>query len=178
MEKEIQDYEAVNLCLQGRCEYFGILVDRYKRLVYSLALASLKDPQLAEDASQEAFVKAYRHLASYNPAYKFSTWIARITTNTCTDFLRKRKETCPIDDALELADSENTPERQVMGRETRDRLKVLIENLDPKYKEPLMLYHMSGMKYEEIAEYMNVPISIVKNRIYRARKMLKKAMED
>lgn len=174
----MQDYEAVRLCLQGRTEYFGILVERYQKLVYSMALSYLKDPQLAEDASQEAFVKAYRHLASYNPAYRFSTWIARITANTCSDMIRKRKEILPIDDALDLSDPGDSPERRVIGRETQKRLETLIENLDPKYREPLMLYHMSGMKYEEIAEYLKVPMSIVKNRIYRARKMLKKAMED
>jgi len=174
----MQDYEIVRLCLQGRTEYFERLVEKHQKLVYSLARTSLKDPQLAEDAAQEAFTKAYRHLASYNPEYKFSTWIARITSNTCTDLMRKRKDFCPIDDALEVTDPESTPEQQVIGRETKSRLEALIEGLDPKYKQPLMLYHMSGMKYEEIAEYLKVPMSIVKNRIYRARKMLKQAMED
>lgn len=174
----MQDYEVVRLCLQGRTEYFEELVERYQKLVYSLALSYLKDPQLVEDAAQEAFVKAYKHLASYNPEFKFSTWIARITTNTCTDILRKRKEMCPIEDAFEVTDSEDTPEQQVIGRETKNRLEALINRLDPKYKQPLMLYHLSGMKYEEIAEYMRVPMSIVKNRIFRARKMLRQAMED
>lgn len=174
----MQDYEIVRLCLQDRTEYFEKLVDRYQKLVYSLAWTYLKDPQLAEDASQEAFVKAYKHLASYNPEYKFSTWIARITTNTCTDLLRKRKDLCPIDDAFEVTDPEDTPEQQVIGRETKNRLEALINGLDPKYKQPLMLYHLSGMKYDEIAEYLDVPMSIVKNRIYRARKMLRQAMED
>ena len=174
----MQDYEIVRLCLQGRTEYFEKLVERYQKLVYSLARTSLKDPQLAEDAAQEAFAKAYRHLASYNPEYRFSTWIARITANTCTDFMRKRREFCPIEDALEVSDPEGSPERQVIGRETKKRLETLIEGLDPKYRQPLMLYHVSGMRYEEIAEYLKVPMSIVKNRIYRARKMLKRAMED
>lgn len=178
MGKEMQDYEVVRLCLDGRTECFETLVDRYQKLVYSLAWSYLKDPQLAEDASQEAFAKAYRHLASYNPKYRFSTWIARITANTCTDLLRKRRDVCPIEEAFEVTDPEATPEQQVIGRETRDRLETLINQLNPKYKEPLMLYHLSGMTYEEIAEYLKVPMSIVKNRIFRARKMLRQAMED
>lgn len=178
MEKEMQDYEVVRLCLEGRTEHFETLVDRYQKLVYSLAWSYLKDVQLAEDAAQEAFAKAYKHLASYNPAFRFSTWIARITANTCTDFLRKRKEFCPIEDAFEVTDPEGTPEQHVIGRETKDRLEGLINRLDPKYRQPLMLYHLAGMKYEEIAEYLKVPMSIVKNRIFRARKMLRQAMED
>lgn len=178
MEIEMQDYEVVRLCLEGRTEHFEILVDRYQKLVYSLALSYLKDPQLAEDAAQEAFTKAYKHLASYNPAFKFSTWIARITANTCTDLLRKKKDYCPIEEAFEVTDPKGTPEQQVIGKETKDRLKSLINRLDPKYKQPLMLFHAAGMKYEEIAEYLKVPMSIVKNRIFRARKMLRQAMEE
>ncbi|NLW02465.1 MAG: sigma-70 family RNA polymerase sigma factor [Clostridiaceae bacterium] len=174
----MQDYEIVRLCLQGRTEFFERLVDRYQKLVYSLAMTRLKDPYLAEDAAQEAFVKAYRHLASYNPEYKFSTWIARITANTCTDLLRKRKGFYPVDSAPEATDPEGTPEQHVITRETKKRLETLIDGLSPKYKQPLMLYHISGMKYDEIAEYLKVPMSIVKNRIYRARKMLREAMED
>ena len=146
-------------------------------MVFSLALNYLKDAQLAEDAAQETFVKAYTHLASYNPEFRFSTWVARITTNTCTDMLRKKKEVCPIDDAFEVADSGDSPEDRVIGIEKKEKIESVINRLDPRYRQPLMLYHISGLKYDEIAEYLKVPMSIVKNRIFRARKMLRELME-
>ena len=173
----MHDYEVVKLCIEGKKEQFGTLVDRYQKLVYSLSFNYLKDQQLAEDASQETFVKAYTHLASYNPEFRFSTWIARITINTCTDMLRKKKEMCPIDDALEVADTGDTIEDRVIGKEKKEKIESIINHLDTKYRQPLMLYHISGLKYDEISEYLKVPMSIVKNRIFRARKMLRELME-
>lgn len=173
----MQDYEIVKLCLEGRTEAFEMLVERYQRLVYSIALNYLKDPALSEDAAQEAFVKAYMHLRSYNPEFRFSTWITRITHNTCVDLIRKRKETTPIDDAFEVPDPRKTPEDMVIAKEKRKKLEWLVNQLDHKYKQPLMLYHVSGLKYEEIAACLDVPMSIVKNRIFRARKMLKELLE-
>ncbi len=173
----MQDYEIIRQCLDGKTDAFEELVNRYQRLVYSLALNYMKDAGLAEDVAQEAFIKAYTYLRSYSPEYKFTTWIARITHNTCIDHLRKRRETTPIDEAFEVPDHGTTPEDAAISKERRKKLEDLINDLDPKYKEPLMLYHSSGLRYEEIAELLKVPMSIVKNRIFRARKMLKAALE-
>ena len=173
----MQDYEIIKLCIEGKKENFEILVDRYQRLVYSLAYNYIKDAQLAEDVSQEAFVKAYTHLKTYNPEFRFSTWIARITYNTCTDLLRKKKETCPIDDVFEIADQGQSPLEEVIGKEKKEKIEAIINGLEPKYKQPLMLYHLSGLKYDEISEYLKVPMSIVKNRIFRARRMLRELLE-
>lgn len=173
----MQDYEIIKLCIEGKKDAFGQLVERYQRLVYSIALHAMKDAQLAEDASQEAFVKAYTHLASYNPEFRFSTWISRITVNTCTDFLRRRRESCPLDDAFEVADKDPSPEEKALGKERKKKLEELVAGLEPKYRQPLMLYHLSGLKYEQISDFLKVPMSIVKNRIFRARKMLKESLE-
>lgn len=174
----MQDYEIIKLCLDGTIDAFEQLVDRYQRLVYSIALNYLKDAGLAEDVAQEAFIKAYTHLRSYNSEFKFSTWIAKITYNTCMDFLRKHREITPLDESFEVIDKEKTPEETAISRERTKKLEVLMNALEPKYKEPLMLYHASGLKYDEIAEYLKVPMSIVKNRLFRARKMLKEVLKD
>lgn len=173
----MQDHEIVRQCIEGNTEAFGELVERYQRLVFSVAINYIKDPGRAEDAVQEAFTKAYTHLRSYNPEYKFSTWLTKITYNTCIDMLRKQKETTSLDEALEVADKGNTPEETALAKDRKKRLEELINDLDAKYRQPLMLYHMSGLKYDEIAEVLKVPMSIVKNRIFRARKMLKEALK-
>lgn len=172
------DYEIIRQCIDGNKEAYEELVDRYQRLVYSVALNYMKDPGLAEDAAQESFIKAYTHLRSYNPEFKFSTWITRITYHTCIDALRKRRELSPLDDACEVADKDITPEETVILVERKRKLEQLINKLEPKYRQPLMLYHMSGLKYDEIAAFLKVPMSIVKNRIFRARKMLKEGIES
>ncbi len=176
-ETDMQDYDVVKLCLEGKTQEFEKLVEKYQRLVYSIALNYLKDSALAEDASQEAFIKAFKHLRSYNPEFRFSTWLTRITTNTCSDMLRKRRDLTPLDEAFEIADKGETPEDYAVRKDKKEKLDYLVNALDPKYKQPLLLYHVSGLKYEEIAEHMRVPMSIVKNRIFRARKMLKEALE-
>lgn len=173
----MQDYDVIRLCLEGKSDAYEELVDRYQRLVYSLALNYINDPGLAEDAAQEVFLKAYTHLRSYNPEYKFSTWISKITQNTCVDILRKRRDVSPLDDAFEVTDKAQTPEEAAISRERKSKLEEMIKGLDTKYRDPLMLYHASGLKYDQIAEMLKVPMSIVKNRIFRARKMLKDAIE-
>jgi RNA polymerase sigma-70 factor (ECF subfamily) len=174
----MQDCEIIGLCLSGNTGAYEELVNRYQRLVYSIALNLLKDTGLAEDAAQEAFIKAYRNLGSYNPEYKFSTWVGRITYNTCIDILRKQRESTPLDEAFEAGSPEASPEEAAISNERKKKLESLIGGLDPKYRQPLMLYHISGLKYEEIAVVMKVPMTIVKNRIFRARKMLKEALKE
>jgi RNA polymerase sigma-70 factor (ECF subfamily) len=174
----MQDYDIVRQCIEGNTEAFAELVERYQRLVFSVALQYLKDAGRAEDAVQETFTKAYIHLRSYNPDYKFSTWITKIAYHCCIDMLRKQRETNPLDEALETADKTITPEEAVVSRDRVKKLETLINQLEPKYRQPLMLFHASGLKYEEIAEILKQPMSIVKNRIYRARKMLKEALKD
>lgn len=174
----MQDCEIIRLCLDGEIDAFEELVNRYQRLVYSVALNYLKDADLAEDAAQESFIKAYTHLRSYNPEYKFSTWIGKIAYNTCIDILRKKRELTPLDEAAEVADKTDTPEEAAISNERKKKLEELINALETKYRQPLMLYHMTGLKYEEIAEFLKVPVSIVKNRLFRARKMLKEAFKE
>ncbi len=173
----MKDYEIVRQCIEGNTEAFAELVERYQRLIYSVAFNYLKDTGRAEDAVQETFTKAYINLRSYNPDFKFSTWVTKIAYHTCIDILRKQRELTPLEDALEVADKGITPEETVLFRDSKRKLEQLINHLEPKYRQPLMLYHLSGLKYEEIAKVLKIPISLVKNRIFRARKMLKEALQ-
>jgi RNA polymerase sigma factor (sigma-70 family) len=172
-EKKVEDIVIIEEILNGSRDSYGFIVERYERLVFSIAFNILHDRGLAEDVSQEAFMKAYLHLNSYNPEYRFSTWISRITMNTCTDVLRKRKDSLPIEEAETIADDAITPEETVIMADEAKGLMLHVNNLDEKYKDPLMMYHSQGLKYEEIARRLNLPMTIIKNRIFRARKMLR-----
>lgn len=175
----MEDKLIVEKCLKGDTDSFEYLVAKYKKLVYSIAFRFFNDPHLAEDITQEVFFKAYRKLNMYDTNMKFSAWISRITHNTCIDTIRKNKnysvaaeENPVIEDTAEAADE------IVVEKEKREWLEEQIRLLKPAYKTPLLLFHQGGLSYEEIAKSMNVPLSIVKNRIYRARKMLKEKMSE
>jgi RNA polymerase sigma-70 factor (ECF subfamily) len=159
--------------LGGDREQFALLVKRYERLVLSITLRAMKDRSAAEDAAQDTFVKAYVHLDAYNPEYRFSTWISRIAQNTCTDMFRKSREYAGLEEAEEMADPGPSPEEALLEREQAKSLSAAVSSLEEMYREPLMMYHASGMQYDEIAERLGIPMSRVKNRIFRARRMLR-----
>ncbi|NLN64754.1 MAG: sigma-70 family RNA polymerase sigma factor [Clostridiaceae bacterium] len=175
----MEDREIVERCLNGEIDCFSHLVTNYKKLVYSIALRFLKDPQHAEDITQEVFFKAYRKLALYDTNMKFSSWIGRITHNTCIDTIRKNRnyQVVPSDEMI-IEDTDDSADEIVIKKEKKQWIEEQIRQLAPGYKTPLLLFHQGGLSYEEIARSMNVPLSIVKNRIYRARKMLKEKMAD
>jgi len=172
----VTDFQLIELCLAGQQDAFEELIIRYKNLVYSIILRMTKDGEEANDLAQDVFLKMYKNLASYSPEYKFSTWTMRITTNHIIDFHRKRKaETVPLDNAASMAitDSGDGPETALLRKEERQRIKRIIEELPIMYRIPIVLYHQKGMSYQEIADKIGEPISKVKNRIFRGRKMLK-----
>jgi len=175
----MEDKEIVERCLNGDIECFGYLVTNYKKLVYSIALRLVKDPHTAEDVTQEVFLKAYRKLALYDTSMKFSAWIGRITHNTCIDLIRKEKnyQVVNSDDHI-IEDMEDSADEHIIRKERKQWIEEQINQLKPEYKTPLLLFHQGGLSYDEIAKSMNVPMSIVKNRIFRARKMLKEKMAE
>ena len=175
----MEDKEIIERCLSGDTECFSELVRNYKKLVYSIALRFLKDPHTAEDITQEVFLKAYRKLAMYDTNMKFSAWIGRITHNTCIDSIRKDKNYSVVNsDEVIVEDLDDSADEIVIKKERKQWIEEQIRQLDPGYKTPLLLFHQGGLSYEDIARSMNVPLSIVKNRIYRARKMLKEKMTE
>ena len=173
---KMTDMELVETCLSGKQEGFEELINRYKNLVYSIVLRMVKDSHDADDLAQEVFIKMYKNLASYSPEFKFSTWVMRITTNHVIDFRRKRKqETVSLESAESVvaADIKDTPEVAFLRKEEKKRIQKIIEDLPEMYKIPIVLYHQEGMSYQEIADEIGEPISKVKNRIFRGRKILK-----
>lgn len=174
MYNNCDDYELIKKVLSGDNDAFSEIVNRYKNLVYSVILRMINDYEEANDISQEVFIKVYRNLDKYQPEYKFSTWIMRITTNHVIDYLRKKKqETVNIDDVdYELSSSSN-PEREYIEKEQGDTFIKAINKLPDMYKMPIVLYHIKRFSYQEIADMLNIPLSKVKNRIFRGRRLLK-----
>lgn len=173
--KKMSDYEIIKACLDGDSNCFCELISRYKNLVYSIILRMVADKEEANDLAQEVFIKIYKNLGKYHSDFKFSTWTMRITTNHVIDYRRKKKQqTIPLDDAGLLAISDDSsPEAEYIEKESAQALKKAVEGLPDMYKVPIVLYHQQGLSYQEIAAVIEEPLSKVKNRIFRGRRMLK-----
>ena len=170
------DAELVARALGGRSESFGTLVERYDRAVYHLCLRTMRDPDEARDCTQEAFFKAFRSLGTYKPDARFSTWIFSIAYHTCCDRLGRRKRYSP-DAFPERADAAPGPaELAERGDEAR-ALRAAIDALPEKYRTVITLYHLQGRHYEEIATVLNLPMGTVKTHLFRAKDLLRKALE-
>ena len=157
---------------------FGRLVEAYQTPVYNLAYRMLNNSGEAEEAAQEAFIRAYTRLESYDPAHKFSTWLLSITSNYCIDQLRKRRalllsidEPLPPHPALH-SDRAKGPEAQVVLSEQQQMVQSLLTELQPEYREAVVLRYWYELSYEEIAEMMETSVSAIKSRLFRARRQL------
>ena len=184
MEKDPRtDMELIESCLSGSQDCFTELVNRYKNLVYSIILRMTKDTDEASDLAQDVFLKVYKNLASYTTAFRFSTWIMRITSNHVIDHHRKKRlETISLeahmtDTGFNVA-SESSPESIYLQREKTDRINKIIAELPDMYKIPVVLYHQEGLSYQEISDRTGEPLSKVKNRIFRGRKLLKTLLTE
>ena len=176
-ENKMTDYEVIQACINGDKNIFSEIVARYKNLVYSIILRMINNSEEANDLAQEVFIKIYKNLDKYYPDYKLSTWIIRITTNHVIDYRRKKhQELVPIEDVgFELVGDES-PEAAYLKEERRKRLNSVVNDLPDMYKIPIVLYHQQGLTYQEISDVIEEPLSKVKNRIFRGRKMLKESL--
>jgi RNA polymerase sigma-70 factor (ECF subfamily) len=160
----------------GNKQAFSRLVEAYQRPVYNLTYRMLGNPQEAEDAAQETFLRAYSRLRQYDGGHKFSTWILSIANHHCIDRLRKRRATyVSIDDNPVLQNLEEEapqPEARVLDEEQTIELQTLLNALEPEYRTPLVLRYWEDYSYEQIAEVMNLTVAAVKSRLFRARKQM------
>ncbi len=187
-EKRQQDQALIERARNGDQKAFEELLKKYKNLVYSIMLRMVRNPQEAEDLTQEAFMKAFHAIHAFNEEYAFSTWLMKIATNNCIDFLRKKKlKTISIDQPVQHKDDEfqielpsgtPSPERVMLSREQRHLIQQAIDELPPLYRHVIVLRHQEEKSYEEIAEILDVPIGTVKARIFRAREMLNKRIKE
>ncbi|MDR2167960.1 MAG: sigma-70 family RNA polymerase sigma factor [Clostridiales bacterium] len=172
------DYELILATTGGEVAAFDELLARYKNLVYSVVLRMVNCREDANDQAQEVFIKIYKNLKKYKPDYKFSTWVIRIATNHVIDFRRRGSaaaETYELEAAAAVAVADS-PEEAYLAKEQSQILTDAIESLPDMYKLPIVLYHSQGLSYQEISEIVDEPMSKVKNRLFRARKLLKESL--
>ncbi len=169
------EIELVGRCLGGDNSAFAGIVEAYQDRIYSFALRLLRDPVAAEDAAQEAFVKAFRALSSYNTAQPFSPWLFRIAHNACMDALRAGSRNVSMDDENfpDLPDRGPGVAESVSDSIDSERIEALLASLPPLYSEALQLQYREDMGPAEIARVMGVPEGTVKARLFRGREMIK-----
>ena len=163
---------------KGDVNAYNRLVLHYQDQVYNVAYRIMGEPQSAEDAAQEAFIRAYTRLDSYNPNHKFSTWLLSITSNYCIDQIRKRRAILlSIDEPLAphpslMSERSKGPEAQTLQGEQQEMVQALLHELPADYRQAVVLRYWYEMSYEEIAEMMETTVSAIKSRLFRARKQL------
>lgn len=164
--------------LKGDKDAFGNIIGAYQRPVYNLAYRMLNNANEAEEAAQEAFIRAYTRLQSYNAEHKFSTWLLSITSNYCIDIIRKRRaimlsldEPLPSHPAL-MSEKSSGPESQLVQTEEQRLVQTLLMELEPDYRQAVVLRYWYDLSYEEIADIMDTTVSAIKSRLFRARRQL------
>ncbi|GAB4037208.1 RNA polymerase sigma factor [Spirosoma gilvum] len=173
----------VRQILQGNVRAYQTLVERYQRLVLHMVRRIVQQPADVEDVCQEVFTKVYQHLPSYQFDAKLSTWIATIAYRTGINYLKKYKKEglYSVDDLSAELDVDSglpTPEELLLHDDWRTFLHRQIDKLPVHYRTILTLYHLDELSYEEIGQVTNLPEGTVKNYLFRARKLLKIALEQ
>lgn len=187
----LPDADVVRLAQQGRELAFRELVRRYERPVFSLVFRMVRDRETAEDLAQDAFIKVLNHIDKYSPEFKFSSWLFKIANNVAIDHLRKRRlDTISMDGSphaataseveattLNLESEQENALEELEAKELGTAIERAIAGLRPEYRACIMLRHVEGRAYEEIAATLDLPLGTVKTYIHRARHELRKALE-
>ena len=183
----VTDERLVELALDGNEEAFGLLVRRYQRRLTAFLSQLVGDLELARELSQEAFVRAWSALSRFDPKYRFSTWLFRIAHNLGIDQLRRRRlktvslyRTDAEGDEVEVVvpDAGKDPLGHLENHALASELRQVIDELRPEYRELVLLRHFAGLSYQEIADFKEMPLGTVKNKLFRAHSVLRKALAD
>ena len=181
-ENAKNDFYLVEKAREGNQKAYADLMHRYKDSIYFMVLKMVNNKEDAMDLTVETFAKAFEKLDKYQPDFAFSTWLFRVATNNCIDFIRKKKlNTMSIhqmtdDDGeekpFEIKADVLNPEETSIKKQQSEELRVLIENLPPRYRNLITLRYFDELSYEEIAEQLDLPLGTVKAQLFRARYLL------
>ena len=186
-DKAIQDYELVKIALKGDEKAFARLLSRYKDAIYFMLLKMVNNRSDAEDLTLEAFGKAFNNMHQYTPTFAFSTWLFKIASNNCIDFLRKKKgihisiegsEQSENGEQIKLKSKEFNPEEKLIRKQKAILLHKVVRRLKQRYRTLVELRYFREFSYEEISKELNLPLGTVKAQLFRARKMLFNMIEN
>ena len=186
-ETQPEDVELVNAAVAGDDGAFASLVQRYQRRLVAFLGQMVGDIELARELAQETFLRAWSALERFDPQYRFSTWLFRIAHNLGIDQLRRRRlPTVSLyrrdqhGDELEmvLTDPSKDPFGHLENHELAGSLRVAIEGLRPEYRELILLRHFGALSYQEIADFKGMPLGTVKNKLFRAHSVLRRALAE
>lgn len=188
-EKAKHDLMLVEAAKNGSQAAFGELMERYRESVYFTMFKMVKNTDDADDLTIEAFGKAFNRLDQYSPSFAFSTWLFKIASNNCIDFIRKKRikvtsmDTGFIRDSGEIIyfdakSSTQNPEEAIIQSQKVKMMRNLVSKLKPRYRELVELRYFEELSYEEIAETLNLPLGTVKAQLFRARDFLANMIEN
>lgn len=183
-----EECAAIEQVLDGDKEAYALLVERYSGSLFRFMMRMVGHPDQAEDLVQEAFLRAYLSLASYNPQYRFSTWLFRIAKNLALNWIKRERRvirleairSTPDSPPVELVNDDQThdPERHLERAELTELVQECLEALPPAYRVVVTLRHMADLSYAEIAASADLPINTVRSRLHRGRERLGECLEE
>jgi RNA polymerase sigma-70 factor, ECF subfamily len=180
-DKAKSDLQLVEKAKLGNEKAFATLMNRYRDSIYYMLLKMVNNPSDAEDLTIEAFGKAFYNIDLYTPRYAFSTWLFKIATNNCVDFIRKKQSSpAPLDHLQDNIDNFTIniqsdlpdPEESMINHQKIAALKDIVNQLKPRYKSLIELRYFREYSYEEISSELKLPIGTVKAQLYRAKILL------
>lgn len=189
---EPDDLTLVKRCREGDRNAYRLLIERYQRKTYAIALGMVKDREEAMDIAQEAFVKVYKYLDHFKGDSSFYTWLYRIVTNLCVDHLRRastqRRDKGEFDERVATEETATAgilssrlgtnPQKAALRAELAAKLQEAVQELPEKHREILLLREIDGLSYEELAQILKIPKGTVMSRLFHARAKVQKALAD
>jgi RNA polymerase sigma-70 factor (ECF subfamily) len=187
------DLTLVERVRTGDQRAFRLLVERYQRKVYGVALGMLRDKEEARDVAQEAFVKVYKYLEHFKGDASFYTWLYRITVNVCIDVLRRKgsrgNEQVEFDESVKMDIAEanlgslgtrlgTNPQKSALRKELAERITAAVNQLPEAHRKILLLREVEGMSYEDLARTLEIPKGTVMSRLFHARLKMQKILNE
>ena len=187
--KAQRDLVLIQAALDGSAKAYDELLRSYRKSVYYIVLRMLRDPDDADDLTMEAFAKAFEHLSRYRPEFAFSTWLFRIATNGCIDFVRRKKlPTQPLNVAVALGDGESfllevcdhapNPQEAFIRQQRIEVVQRVVTQLPAKYARLVRLRYFEELSYAEMATELEAPLGTVKAQLFRARELLLQLLQE
>ena len=183
-DKALQDFQLIDQAVKENDEQaFAMLMERYRKPVYHMILKMVRNVDDAEDLTIEAFGKAFKNIDQYAPNFAFSTWLFKIATNNCIDFIRKKRAShVSLDQTMDGEDSlapstlipsdDPDPESYMINKQKIKHMRKVVSRLKPRYRQLVELRYFKEYSYDEIAVELDIPIGTVKAQLFRARELL------